>query len=78
MIELDEMTRIVEAIYQLLGGSEVVSPGDSPQERAREIFARMDTNKDGSLNDVEFVNGCLQDGHLAKMMVQKVWQRIEF
>ena len=33
----------------------------------------MDDNNDGCLTEEEFLNGCLQDGELAKMLAPNVW-----
>lgn len=67
VIDIQEMTKIVEAIYEMLGSGSV-KPVDTAEERAKTIFAKMDDNNDGSLTETEFLNGCLQDGELAKML----------
>jgi len=71
VIDLDEMTKIVEAIYEMLGSGSV-KPVDTPEQRARTIFSKMDDNNDGCLTEEEFLNGCLQDGELAKMLAPNV------
>ncbi|KAI8430706.1 hypothetical protein MSG28_000894 [Choristoneura fumiferana] len=38
------------------------------QERAKNIFAKMDENNDGQLTQDEFLKGCLQDEELSKML----------
>lgn len=41
---------------------------DSAEERAKNIFAKMDENNDGQLTQDEFLKGCLQDEELSKML----------
>lgn len=40
------------------------SPGDDPCLRADKIFAEIDINGDGELNEEEFLTGCLRDDEL--------------
>lgn len=54
------MTKIVQAIYDMLGNSSSSRPPDTAEERAKSIFARMDENGDGKLTEEEFLKGCLQ------------------
>ena len=62
------MTKIVQAIYDMLGNSSSSRPPDTAEERAKSIFARMDENGDGKLTEEEFLKGCLQDEELSKML----------
>ena len=41
---------------------------DTPEARTREIFAKMDENKDGVLTKDEFVKGCMSDKFLYQML----------
>lgn len=66
VIDLDEMIKIVQAIYDIKEDSGKLA--GTPEERAEEIFARMDANNDGSLTEEEFLNGCLNDKELAKLL----------
>ncbi|KAK2723608.1 hypothetical protein QYM36_002074 [Artemia franciscana] len=68
VIDLQEMTKIVQAIYDMLGNASASRPADSAEDRARSIFARMDENGDGQLTEEEFLRGCLQDEELSKML----------
>ena len=43
-------------------------PNDTPEQRTKEIFAKMDTNKDGLLSKEEFLNGCMADQFLYQML----------
>ena len=63
-----EMTKIVQAIYDMLGNSSSSRPPDTAEDRAKSIFARMDENGDGKLTEEEFLKGCLQDEELSKML----------
>ncbi|OAD58826.1 Neuronal calcium sensor 2 [Eufriesea mexicana] len=68
VIDIQEMTKIVQAIYDMLGACSSNRPADSAEERAKNIFARMDENNDGQLTEEEFLKGCLQDEELSKML----------
>ncbi|PBC27668.1 Neuronal calcium sensor [Apis cerana cerana] len=46
VIDIQEMTKIVQAIYDMLGACSSNRPADSAEERAKNIFARMDENND--------------------------------
>merc|ERR1712203_709020 len=71
LIDQEEMTKIVQAIYDMLGAG-AVKPTDTAEERAKNIFNRMDENNDGSLTEEEFLKGCLQDDELSKMLAPNV------
>ncbi|XP_076161214.1 neuronal calcium sensor 2 isoform X1 [Ptiloglossa arizonensis] len=68
VIDIQEMTKIVQAIYDMLGACSSNRPADSAEERAKNIFAKMDENNDGQLTQEEFLKGCLQDEELSKML----------
>ncbi|CAB0039701.1 unnamed protein product [Trichogramma brassicae] len=57
-----------KAIYDMLGACSSNRPADSAEERAKNIFAKMDENNDGQLTQDEFLKGCLQDEELSKML----------
>lgn len=57
-----------QAIYDMLGACSSNRPADSAEERAKNIFAKMDENNDGQLTQDEFLKGCLQDEELSKML----------
>lgn len=71
VIDQEEMTKIVQAIYDMLGAG-ATKPTDSAEERAKNIFSRMDENGDGHLTEEEFLRGCLQDDELSKMLAPNV------
>lgn len=58
----------LQAIYDMLGACSSNRPADSAEERAKNIFAKMDENNDGQLTQDEFLKGCLQDEELSKML----------
>ena len=57
-----------QAIYDMLGACSSNRPADSAEDRAKNIFAKMDENNDGQLTQDEFLKGCLQDEELSKML----------
>ncbi|CAF0782730.1 unnamed protein product [Adineta ricciae] len=65
-IEKKEMKKIMEAIFDLLG--EERKGNNSPELKVDQIFTKMDTNGDGKLSKEEFVNGCLQDDYLRRLL----------
>ena len=73
VIDQEEMTKIVQAIYDMLGAG-ATKPTDSAEERAKNIFSRMDENGDGHLTEEEFLSGCLQDDELLNMLALNVLQ----
>lgn len=67
-IDQKEMEKILLAIYDLKGVTDRKGPND-PKIRTQEIFAKMDTNYSNSLDEKEFVNGCLGDAILMKFLM---------
>ena len=54
------MLRIIEALYELLG-VEKQKGENSPAQRVKYIMAKLDENQNGSLNEQEFIQGCLSN-----------------
>jgi Ca2+-binding EF-hand superfamily protein len=54
------MLRIIEALYELLG-VEKQKGENSPEQRVKYIMSKLDKNQNGSLNEQEFVEGCLSN-----------------
>ena len=69
VIDPDEMWKVVEAIYGMLC-EDATAPTSSAKERAMKIFHRMDENEDGHLTEEEFLQGCLEDDELSKLLAQ--------
>ncbi|XP_013399328.1 neuronal calcium sensor 2 [Lingula anatina] len=65
-IEKKEMVQIIRAIYKMVGHEGVES--DTPEDRTNQIFDKMDINKDGVLTKDEFINGCMNDEFLCRML----------
>ena len=42
--------------------------GDAPEMRTKDIFSKMDCNMDGVLSKEEFIQGCLGDETLYKLL----------
>ncbi|KAF8568550.1 hypothetical protein P879_03285 [Paragonimus westermani] len=73
-IEESEMTQIITAIHLMVG--EVDNrEGNSPAERTRAIFKKMDANSDQVLTKEEFIQGCLNDEHLYRLLSQSKSER---
>ena len=69
VIEPEEMTKIVNSIYAMMGPKHaVMDQYESPQERAESIFKRMDINADGRVEMKEFVRCCLDDQKLIGLL----------
>ena len=77
-IEIEEMVEIVGNMFELEGLSKVISVSrlelgqfvcqDTATEKATHTFHLLDTNGDGSLNEDEFISGCLHDKTLARLL----------
>ena len=68
-IDLSEMTKIVKSIYNMMGPNHVaMDQFESPEARAKGIFARMDVNSDGKVTKTEFVRCCLEDQKLIELL----------
>jgi neurocalcin delta len=71
IIEEHEMVEIIKAIYLMTDtGAECI--GDAPYSRTREIFSKMDCNRDGVLSKDEFIKGCLDDVALYSLLACKM------
>ena len=70
VIDPDEMSKVVEAIYGMWCEDSTEQTTISAKERAMKIFRRMDENEDGHLTEEEFLQGCLEDYELSKLLAQ--------
>ena len=66
-VDKKEMEKIITAIYDLRGVENRKGEND-PKERVNDIFRRMDTDYTNTLNEIEFVEGCLSDPVLMKFL----------
>merc|ERR1712106_433166 len=68
-IDLAEMTKLVQSIYQVMGPNKKQAVQlETPEERAKDIFKRMDMNDDGRVTREEFVQTCLVDQKLIELL----------
>merc|ERR1711994_166491 len=67
MIDLNEMTRLVKSIFKVSQSKGKGFP-DSAEQRAANIFKKMDVNSDGVVTREEFVTACLEDANLMQML----------
>lgn len=66
-IEKKEMIKLLNAIYDLYGEKNRKGEND-PKERTEAIFRKMDTNYSNTLDEKEFIEGCLTDPVLMKFL----------
>ncbi|XP_064486495.1 neuronal calcium sensor 2-like isoform X2 [Ornithodoros turicata] len=66
-IEQKEMIKIIQALYEMLGPG-ATAEEDTPEERTKLVFSKMDKDGDGRLTLQEFLDGCLQDRKLAALL----------
>ncbi|CAF1002826.1 unnamed protein product [Adineta ricciae] len=70
-IDKKEMTKVITAIYDLLG--EENRKGDnSPENRVKRIMEKLDMNDDKNISREEFVEGCLKDDILRQLLAPNV------
>merc|ERR1712183_171456 len=67
MIDLNEMTRLVKSIFKVSQSKGKGFP-DTAEQRAANIFKKMDVNSDGVVTREEFVTACLEDANLMQML----------
>merc|ERR1712142_1305458 len=67
-IDMQEMPRLVSSIYKMVAGATTIQLEDTPEERAREIFTKMDVNSDGKVTRKEFTKTCLNDKDLMSLL----------
>ena len=72
VIDPDEMSKVVEAIYGMWCEDSTEPTTISAKERAMKIFRRMDENEDGHLTEEELLQGCLEDYDLSKLLTQGI------
>ncbi|VDP16820.1 unnamed protein product [Schistosoma margrebowiei] len=73
-IEEYEMTQIIKAIHLMVGDIDEEN-SKTPAERTRTIFTKMDINSDSVLTKEEFIQGCLSDEHLYRLLAQNDGQK---
>ena len=63
-IEMSEMVEILETVYIMEG----VMSNNMAKSRAKAIFSELDVNGDGSITCDEFIQGCMKDDDMVKML----------
>jgi len=66
-IDLQEMTRLVGSIYKMLDNHHLVQHGTA-NERAKEIFEKMDVDSDGRVTREEFMKCCMDDSNMLNLL----------
>ena len=72
-IDQPEMTKIVQSIFCMMGPVEMVDQFETPEQRAEDIFRRMDLNSDGRVTQKEFIQSCLNDSNLRDFLAPQTW-----
>ena len=68
-IDIVEMTKLVKSIYAMMGPVKTCNVRlESAEERAKDIFVKMDRNSDGRVTREEFVQTCLVDQGLIQLL----------
>ncbi|KAG7288073.1 hypothetical protein NEMBOFW57_007594 [Staphylotrichum longicolle] len=68
-ISYDEMLKIVEAIYKMVGSMvKLPEDEDTPEKRVRKIFRMMDKDENGSLDMQEFKEGSQRDATIVSAL----------
>jgi len=70
-IDKKEMTKVITAIYDLLG-EENRKGENSPDNRVKKIMEKLDINDDKNISRDEFVEGCLHDDYLRQLLAPNV------
>lgn len=69
-IDSKEMTKLVEALFDLKGMPKDQRTGEnSASSRVKTIFEKLDINEDKTLNEQEFVDGCTNDQFLISLLL---------
>ena len=64
-VDLEEMTRIVQSIKMM---GQTGHQEKTPEEKAEDIFHKMDLNSDGRVTRQEFVQACINDSVLLELL----------
>ncbi|CAF0757152.1 unnamed protein product [Didymodactylos carnosus] len=70
-IDKKEMTKVITAIYDLLGEDNRKGE-NSPDNRVKKIMEKLDINDDKKITRDEFVEGCLRDDILRQLLAPNV------
>ncbi|CAF0716363.1 unnamed protein product [Brachionus calyciflorus] len=70
-IDKKEMAKLIEAIYDLTGEQNRKNDND-PKQRVESIFNKLDRDHNGTIDENEFIEGCLSDQILMRLLVPQV------
>ncbi|CAF1501726.1 unnamed protein product, partial [Didymodactylos carnosus] len=70
-IDKKEMTKVITAIYDLLGEDNRKGE-NSPDNRVKKIMEKLDINDDKKITRDEFVEGCMKDDVLRQLLAPNV------
>lgn len=70
-IDKKEMLKLIQAIYDLTGEQNRKDDND-PKQRVDAIFNKMDRDHNGTIDEREFIDGCLSDPVLLRLLVPQV------
>jgi Ca2+-binding EF-hand superfamily protein len=65
------MITIINAIYDLRGEENRKGDND-PKQRVEAIFNKLDRDHSGTLDEKEFVDGCLSDPVIMRLLVPQI------
>lgn len=65
------MIKIINAIYDLRGEENRKGDND-PKQRAEAIFNKLDKDQNGTLDQKEFIEGCLADPVIMRLLVPQI------
>jgi Ca2+-binding EF-hand superfamily protein len=65
------MAKLIEAIYDLTGEQNRKNDND-PKQRVDAIFNKLDRDQNGTIDENEFIEGCLSDPVLMRLLVPQV------
>lgn len=65
------MITIINAIYDLRGEENRKGDND-PKQRVEAIFNKIDKDHNGTLDEKEFISGCLGDPVIMKLLVPQL------
>ncbi|KAH8878381.1 Neuronal calcium sensor 2 [Schistosoma japonicum] len=69
-----DFNEFLTAIHLMVGDIDEQN-SKTPAERTRTIFTKMDINSDSVLTKEEFIQGCLSDEHLYRLLAQNEGQK---
>ena len=74
VIDKNEMLKVLEALYDLTGISEDDRKGEkAPKNKVDTIMKKLDKNRDSVIQFDEFLDGCLQDEFVRKILIDPMF-----